>query len=92
MISDEMKKILTVTILASIALNAFAQKKAPTEIACPLMKDHKANIKEATGKKLFSDYKGRRYYFCCAGCKPSFDKNPAKYAPKSASVPTPKKA
>jgi len=22
---------------------------------------------------------GKDYYFCCYGCKPAFDKNPAKY-------------
>jgi Cu+-exporting ATPase len=27
-----------------------------------------------------SDYKGKRYYFCCAECKPKFDADPAKYA------------
>ena len=27
----------------------------------------------------YSDYKDTRYYFCCAGCKPRFDKNPEKY-------------
>ncbi|HLK55263.1 MAG TPA: YHS domain-containing protein [Chthonomonadaceae bacterium] len=27
----------------------------------------------------YSDYKGTRYYFCCAGCKPQFDQNPDKY-------------
>lgn len=27
-------------------------------------------------------YNGRTYVFCCADCKPSFDKNPEKYALK----------
>ena len=27
----------------------------------------------------YSDYKGTRYYFCCDGCKPQFDKSPDKY-------------
>jgi YHS domain-containing protein len=31
----------------------------------------------------FSTYAGRTYAFCCAECKPDFDKDPAKYAPKS---------
>lgn len=33
---------------------------------------------EAVG--LFRDYEGQRYYFCCAGCGPAFDADPAKYA------------
>jgi YHS domain-containing protein len=27
-------------------------------------------------------YQGKRYAFCCADCKPDFEKNPAKYAAK----------
>lgn len=27
----------------------------------------------------YSDFKDTRYYFCCDGCKPQFDKNPGKY-------------
>jgi len=30
-----------------------------------------------------SDYKGTTYYFCSAGCKKSFDKDPQKYVTKS---------
>jgi len=26
-----------------------------------------------------SEYKGRKYYFCAAGCKKAFDQNPGKY-------------
>ena len=26
-----------------------------------------------------SEYNGQTYYFCCAGCKRSFEKEPAKY-------------
>jgi YHS domain-containing protein len=29
---------------------------------------------------LFRDHDGQRYYFCCAGCGPAFDSDPAKYA------------
>jgi YHS domain-containing protein len=36
---------------------------------------------EATG--LFRDYEGNRYWFCCAGCGPAFDADPAKYAQAS---------
>jgi P-type Cu+ transporter len=25
-------------------------------------------------------YKGKTYYFCCAGCKAKFEKEPEKYA------------
>jgi YHS domain-containing protein len=35
--------------------------------------------KKAAGK---SEYQGQTYYFCSAGCKRAFDKEPAKYAGK----------
>lgn len=27
-----------------------------------------------------SEYKGKTYYFCSAGCKAAFDQNPERYA------------
>ncbi|MBM4396420.1 MAG: YHS domain-containing protein [Deltaproteobacteria bacterium] len=33
-------------------------------------------------KTVTSDFEGRTYYFCCPGCKPKFDKDPAKYVKK----------
>jgi len=31
---------------------------------------------------LSTEYKGKVYYFCCAGCPEEFQKNPEKYAGK----------
>ncbi len=36
--------------------------------------------KTAAGK---SEYKGQTYYFCSAGCKKAFDKEPEKYTAAS---------
>jgi YHS domain-containing protein len=83
--------ILAIAILGT-SMAAFAQTKpgkTPTEIECAVMKGHKVNIAKAVKDKQFSDYKGRRYVFCCGGCKPAFDKDPVKYA-KAQSVPAPK--
>jgi len=33
-------------------------------------------------KSVFTKYKGKKVYFCCAGCKPTFEKNPEKYIAK----------
>ena len=30
-----------------------------------------------------SEYQGQMYYFCCPGCKASFDKDPGKYLSSS---------
>ena len=32
---------------------------------------------------IYTDYEGERVYFCCAGCKAEFEKNPTKYLKKS---------
>jgi len=29
---------------------------------------------------FISDYQGRKVYFCCAGCKKAFERNPAVHA------------
>lgn len=78
---------------AAFAAEKPADKKSAekTEVKCAVMKDHSVNIKEATEKKMFADYKGNRYFFCCAGCSPAFKKNPEKFA-KADHIATPKDA
>ena len=34
------------------------------------------------------DYKGTTYYFCCPGCRRSFEKQPEKYLVQAASAHT----
>lgn len=60
-----------------------AHRNVAGKLVCAVMGSPIASEKKAAG---FSDYKGTRYYFCCGGCKPAFDKNPAKYA-KAATPP-----
>jgi len=58
-------------------------KTAPAvKLVCPVTGETIASKKLAAGH---SDYKGKTYYFCCAGCKPAFDKDPAKFT-KAASA------
>jgi YHS domain-containing protein len=33
-------------------------------------------------KEFFTEYKGKKVYFCCPSCKPEFEKNPEKYIGK----------
>ncbi len=67
--------------LAASASAAPVKAKAPTAKAaaliCPVTHEKIASVKAAAGS---STYKGKTYYFCCSGCKPMFDKTPAKYA------------
>ena len=86
-----MKKLLLSGAMLVLATAAFAGpgKGAKTEVKCAVMKEHSVNVKDATSKKMFADYKGRRYFFCCAGCPDAFKKEPAKSA-KADSFPVPK--
>ena len=45
-------------------------------LICPVTGDKIASVKDAVGQ---STYQGKTYYFCCVGCKPRFDKNPATF-------------
>ena len=57
---------------------------AKTALVCPVTGNKIASVKAAGGH---STYKGKTYYFCCASCKPAFDKDPEKYIKKSAGKP-----
>lgn len=86
---------VAVTVMASSA--AFAQHggdasakpaaKAAKKEVCAVMGDKF----DVNAKTLKSTYKGKTYYFCCPGCKPTFDKNPEKYA-KAAKPAAPAKS
>ena len=47
---------------------------------CPVMVGSPVVKADAEAAGLFRDFEGTRYYFCCAGCGPRFDADPAKYA------------
>jgi YHS domain-containing protein len=54
-----------------------AQVKAVVaeQTTCPVMGG-------AINKKIFVEYKGKKVYFCCAGCPETFQANPEKYVAK----------
>jgi len=45
------------------------------QIICPVMSG-------PINKDIFTEYKGKKVYFCCAGCKEKFEKEPEKYLAK----------
>ena len=49
--------------------------KAGEQKLCPVMGG-------AINKELYIEYKGKKVYFCCAGCKEPFEKDPEKYISK----------
>ena len=85
-----MKNLITISIalIAAVALNtgAFAQdvnvwlldEQGNKHFTCPVM-GNEAVVGKTT---KFSDYQGKRYYFCCPACKPAFEANPDKYLDK----------
>lgn len=47
---------------------------------CPVMVGNPVSKTAAEAAGLFRDHEGERYSFCCAGCGPAFDADPARYA------------
>jgi len=85
-----MKYLFSTLVALSVTAGAFAAPQAPTtKKAAPAAKELKVGDKtkctvmgddmKVAANSLKSTYKGKAYYFCCPGCKPAFDKNPAKY-------------
>ena len=86
-----MNKVLFIAGAIVLSASAFAttDDKKPKSIKCAVMNGKDVDIKAATEAKMFSDYKGNRYFFCCGGCPEAFKKDPAKFS-KSAHIKTPK--
>jgi len=81
-----MKTTLTIIAIAAFAVNTYAQmeplpKGTKHVIKCPVTGD-KLDRDKATKTHMYADYKGNRYFFCCAGCPEQFKANPAKYKNK----------
>ena len=70
--------------LSSVALAGPPHKHKHTmekaALICPVTGEKIASTKAAVGHSV---YKGKTYYFCCAGCKPRFDKDPATFVKHS---------
>jgi YHS domain-containing protein len=68
--------VFAVGVPVLLAGGLVAQNNAPRSgPVCPVMK----SVVRSPDKAQKSAYRGRLYYFCCAGCKPTFDKDPQKY-------------
>jgi YHS domain-containing protein len=85
----EIALTLIIFVLAGAFLFAGCKKKTepvPTETkevipqtieqkTCPVMEG-------PINKDIFTEYKGKKVYFCCSGCKVEFEKEPEKYLSK----------
>ena len=61
---------LAAALLVGLTLSGAAQALKVTNEFCPILPDRKAVPEH------WSEYKGRRIYFCCEDCKQTFDANP----------------
>ena len=52
-----------------------AVSSAIQQTTCPVMGG-------AINTSMFTEYKGKKVYFCCAGCEEKFKKEPEKYLAK----------
>jgi len=68
------KTLVGVVLIISLALafSAVAFAKDPNQTKCPV-------LGSTVNKKVFTDYNGKRIYFCCPPCISRFKKDPEKY-------------
>ncbi len=90
--SIEKKKIIMVVLLISLSLTVVVgltgckKKTEPTETKVVSSEVTKQKLCPVMGipinASLYTEYKGKKVYFCCPGCKDTFEKEPEKYLPK----------
>ena len=56
----------------ALAFSAVAFAKEPNQTKCPVLGN-------PVNKNVYTDYNGKRIYFCCPPCIKTFKKNPEKY-------------
>ena len=59
-------------LLSEFALAVDNSGKGNSQVNCPVMGGK-------TDKNVYTDYQGKRIYFCCSGCIADFKKDPDKY-------------
>jgi YHS domain-containing protein len=90
------KNIVTILVVTSILLTfplILSGCKKKTEMspsAKPATQASAADVEQtncpvmggAIDKNIYTEYKGKKVYFCCNDCKAEFEKNPEKYIAK----------
>jgi YHS domain-containing protein len=68
------KTLVSVVLIISLALafSAVAFAKEANQTKCPVLGN-------SVNKNIYTDYNGKRIYFCCPPCVQEFKKNPEKY-------------
>jgi len=61
---------------------AMIMSETETELAQPVEQTTCPIMAMAIDKNVYTEYKGKKVYFCCAGCETPFLENPEKYLSK----------
>jgi len=71
------KVIVSVALVFALAIvfSSASFAKEPNQKMCPV-------VGGMVNKNIYTDYQGKRIYFCCPPCIPEFKKNPEKYMKK----------
>ena len=69
-----------------------AALSAPEEdlAVCPVMPSNVVVKSEAEAAGFYRDFNGQRYWLCCGGCGPRFDRDPERFAAVAAGLPSPR--
>ena len=81
--------LASLLLIGLVALTGCKKKSEPAapaetkEIVSQAIEQKTCPVMEAPiNKELYTEYKGKKVYFCCAGCKEKFAKEPDKYLSK----------
>jgi YHS domain-containing protein len=71
------KMIIAIVLVVGLLFSGYVLAadnpgKGNPQTACPVMGGK-------VDRSVFTDYQGKRIYFCCSGCIDDFKKNPEKY-------------
>jgi YHS domain-containing protein len=74
------KMLIAMVLIAGFLFNGYALAadspgKGNPQTACPVMGGQ-------VDRNVYTDYQGKRIYFCCSGCIDDFKKDPDKYLKK----------
>jgi len=83
-------KFIIIATLLGFSFSSFAEtkvaastvKKAEAKVVEKKMQVNCPILGEAVDKSVYADYKGKRVYFCCAGCIEKFKQDPEKIIKK----------
>ena len=70
---DHWKKLfVAVGLVVAFAFGACVHAQERNQVICPVMG-------ATANKRVYTDYEGKRIYFCCPPCVQQFKRNPEKY-------------